>query len=157
MRNSIRHLCDDEKAMFGELLMKARQNEDEEVLAKVTSKSASVDVEIKYGLEEKVDKLLAVAKLSQYSVEKEKKDSGHTPKQTPTNSRQSTPTKRDRDMRSNLQGPEANASGPFPEGQRPIQCFKCKEWGHPRRLCPSRYSNIDLILLLYSCCCFSCI
>ena len=137
MRNSMRHLYDDEKVMFGELLMKARQNEDEEVLAKVISKSVSVDTEIKNGLEEKVDKLLAVAKSSQYSVEKGKRDSSQTPKQTPTNSRQNTPTKRDGDMRSNLQGPEANASGPFPEGLRLIQCFKCKGWGHPRRLCPS--------------------
>ena len=78
-------------------------------MAKVTSKSISVDVEIKNGLEEKVDKLLAVAKLSQYSVEKGKRDSGHTSKQTPTNSRQNTPTKRDGDMRNNLQGPEANS------------------------------------------------
>ena len=138
MRNSIRHLYDNEKVTFGELLMKARRNEDEEVLAKVTSKSVLVDAEIKNGLEEKVDKLLAVAKLSQYSIEKEKRDSGHTPKQTPTNSRQNTPTKRDRDMRSNLQGLEANVSGPFLEGLRPMQCFKCKGWGHPRRLCPSR-------------------
>ena len=57
MRNSIRHLYDDEKDMFGELLMKARQNKDEEVLAEVTSKSILVDAEIKNGLEEKVDKL----------------------------------------------------------------------------------------------------
>ena len=41
-------------------------------MAKVTSKSILMDAEIKNGLEEKVDKLLAVAKLSQYSVEKEK-------------------------------------------------------------------------------------
>ena len=34
MRNSIRHLYDNEKVTFGELLMKVRQNEDEEVLAK---------------------------------------------------------------------------------------------------------------------------
>ena len=137
MRNSIRHLYDDEKVTFGELLMKARRNEDEEVLAKGTSKSVSVDTEIKDGLEEKVGKLLVVAKSSQYSLEKGKRESGQTPKQTPTNSRQNTPTKRDGDMRNNLKGPEANASGPFPEGLRPIQCFKCKGWGHPRRLCPS--------------------
>ena len=137
MRNSIRHLYDDDKVMFGELLMKVRRNEDEEVLAKVISKSVLVDTEIKDGLEEKVDKLLAVAKLSQYSIEKGKRDSSQTPKQTPTNSRQNTPTKRDRDMRNNLKEPEANASGPFPEGLRPIQCFKCKGWGHPQRLCCS--------------------
>ena len=136
MRNSIRHLYDDEKVTFGELLMKARRNEDEEVLAKVTSKSVPVDMEIKDGLEEKVDKLLAAAKSSQYNVEKGKRDSGQTLKQTPMNSRQNMPTKRDGDVRDNLKGPEANASGPFPEGLRPIQCFKCRGWGHPRRLCP---------------------
>ena len=131
MRNSTRHSYDNEKVTFGELLMKVRQNEDEEVLAKVTSKSVLVDAEIKNGLGEKVDKLLAVAKLSQYSIKKEARDSGHTLKQTPTNSRQNTPTKRDRDMRTNLQGLEANAFGPFPERLRPIQCFKCKGCGHP--------------------------
>ena len=93
MRNSIRHFYDDEKVTFGELLMKARRNKDEEVLAKVTSKSVSVDTEIKDGLEEKVDKLLAAAKSSQYNIEKGKRDSGQTPKQIPTNSRQNTPTK----------------------------------------------------------------
>ena len=82
MRNSITHLYDNETVTFGELLMKVRRNKDEEVLAKVTSKSVSVDAEIKNGLEEKVDKLLEVAKSSQYSVEKEKRDIGHTPKQT---------------------------------------------------------------------------
>ena len=83
MRNSIRHLYDDEKVTFGELLMKARQNEDEEVLAKVISKSVSVNMEIKDRLEEKVDKLLAAAKSSQYNLDKGKRDSGQTPKQTP--------------------------------------------------------------------------
>ena len=34
------------------------------------------------------------------------------------------------DAREGLVGPEANASGPFPPGQRPLQCHKCKGWGH---------------------------
>ena len=37
MRNSIRHLYDSEKVTFGELLLKARRNEGEEMLAIVTS------------------------------------------------------------------------------------------------------------------------
>ena len=36
-----------------------------------------------------------------------------------------------------LTGPEANASGPFPPGQRHLQCHKCKGWGHVKRVCPS--------------------
>ena len=35
--------------------------------------------------------------------------------------------------------PETSAAGPFREadGSRPIQCFQCHGWGHPKRLCPS--------------------
>ena len=43
VRNSIQHLYDDEKVTFGELLLKARRNEDEEVLVRVTSKASSVE------------------------------------------------------------------------------------------------------------------
>ena len=94
----------------------------------------------KRDLEEKVDKLLAVAKSGQMGNGKDKRDRSRTPKSTPTNSRQGTPTKGDseHDIRNSLQGSGVNASGPFENGQIPIQCFKCKGWGHPRRLCPSR-------------------
>ena len=95
MRNSIRHLYDDDKVMFGELLLKARRNEDEEVLAKVTSKALSVESEVKNDLEEKVNKLLAVAKSGQMEKGKDKQDRSRTPKLTPTNSGQNTPKKRD--------------------------------------------------------------
>ena len=140
MRNSIQHLYDDDKVTFGELLLKARRNEDEEVLAKVTSKALSVETETKNGLEEKVDKLLTVVKSGQMEKGKDKRDRSRTPRSTPTNSGQNTPKERDgeRDIRTNLQGPGVNASGPFINDQKPIQCFKCKGWGHPRRLCPSR-------------------
>ena len=40
------------------------------------------------------------------------------------------------DAREELMGPEANTSGPFPPGQRPLQCHKCKGWGHVKRVCP---------------------
>ena len=41
------------------------------------------------------------------------------------------------DAREGLVGPEANVSGPFPPGQRPLQCHQCKGWGHVKRVCPS--------------------
>ena len=100
---------------FGELLLKARRNEDEEVLAKVTSKASSVETEAKESLEEKVEKLLAVAKSGQMEKGKDKRDRSRTPKSTPTNSEQNTPMKKDRerDVRTNVQGPRINASGPL--------------------------------------------
>ena len=42
MRNSIRHLYDSEKVTFVELLLKARVNEDEEMLAKGRDETASI-------------------------------------------------------------------------------------------------------------------
>ena len=97
MRNSIQHLYNDEKITFGELLLKARRNEDEEDLAKMTSEASSIETEVKNGLEEKVDKLLAVAKSGQMEKGKDKRSRSRTPKSTPTNSEQNTPTKRDRE------------------------------------------------------------
>ena len=44
------------------------------------------------------------------------------------------------DIRQNLRGPEPSAAGPFDgsDGSRPIQCFRCRGWGHPKRLCLSQ-------------------
>ena len=144
MRNSIRHLYDNEKVTFGDLLLKARRNEDEEMLAKIMSKASLIGSSEKGDLEEKVDKLLAMAKSGQMNGEKDKRDRSRTPKSTPTNSRQGTPTKRGNgsDVRTNLQGSGVNASGPFENGQKPIQCFKCRGWGHPHRLCPLHLNYI---------------
>ena len=60
------------------------------------------------------------------------------------NARQNSTANKGADAREGLVGPEANASGPFPPGQRPIQCHKCKGWGHVRRVCPSHlnYSRV---------------
>ena len=33
--------------------------------------------------------------------------------------------------------PETSSHGPFRGGKKPIQCFKCGEWGHGWRECPS--------------------
>ena len=43
------------------------------------------------------------------------------------------------DIRQNLRGPGTSATGPYREadGSSPIQCFTCRGWGHPKRLCPS--------------------
>ena len=72
MRNSIQHLYDDDKVMFEELLLKTRRNEDEEVLAKVTSKTLSIESEAKNDFEEKIDNLLVVTKLGQMEKGKDK-------------------------------------------------------------------------------------
>ena len=44
------------------------------------------------------------------------------------------------DICQHLWGPEPSTAGPFDgsDGSRLIQCFRCRRWGHPKRLCPSR-------------------
>ena len=39
-----------------------------------------------------------------------------------------------------MRGLEPSAASPFWEadGSRPIQCFRCRGWAHPKKLCPSR-------------------
>ena len=53
------------------------------------------------------------------------------------NVRQNSTANTGADAREGLVGPEVNASGSFPPGQRPLQCHKCKGWGHVKRVCPS--------------------
>ena len=48
------------------------------------------------------------------------------------NVRQNSTTNVGTDAREGLMGPETKALGPFPPGQRPLQCHKCKGWGHVR-------------------------
>ena len=43
---------------------------------------------------------------------------------------------------SRSRGPETTSHGPFREGKKPIQCFKCVGWGHGWQECPSP-GNID--------------
>ena len=145
MRNSIRHLYDNESITFSQLLVKAHRNEEEETTSRVVSKNMIVQDDTT--LEQRVDRLIA------------KSNSNPAPDPQPQvnrdNSRnycrfQSNPqSKRDYrqspgcpqfDIRQNLRGPEPSAAGPFGETDvsRPIQCFRCRGWGHPKRLCPSR-------------------
>ena len=133
MRNSIRHLYDSEKVTFGELLLKARRNEDEEMLAKVTSQSSVMESEVKGELEEKVDKLLAVAKLGQMGNGKDKRDRSRTPKSTPTNSRQGTLTKRDseHDIRNSLQGPGVNVRDHLKVDRNPFNVSNVRDGDIP--------------------------
>ena len=144
LRNSIGHLYNDESITFLQLLVKAHRNEEEETASKVVSKNVTIGHDST--LEQRVDNLIAKSSSSPAPPSPTNRVNncpyGHPPFQS--NSRPRGDYKQDHrhppmDIRQNLRGPETSAAGPFREadGSRPIQCFRCHGWGHPKRFSPS--------------------
>ena len=140
--NSTHHLYDDETVTFSQLLVKACRNEEEETTSKLVNISAVTDST----LEERVDRLIEKSNQPNQPSPGLKKDNscnyGRPPFQQNQRTRGdfcNTPHQPSGDIRQILRGPEPNAAGPFgkSDSSRPIQCFKCRGWGHPKCLCPS--------------------
>ena len=145
LKGSVRHLFDSPDVSFSTLLTAARRNELEEIEQKpvrIQSKATKAGVVEKVSprtesindLKEQIQELATVMKSG---------SANHKPNPPAVNGGQAKKFKRANqkqkktDAREGLTGPAANASGPFPPGQRPLQCHKCKGWGHVRRVCPS--------------------
>ena len=119
--------------------MKAHRNEEEDTTSRVVNKGSAIETE--GTLEERVDRLIVGA------TQAPNRDNNQNCSRPPFQANQifqrdnlkrpprSCPQE---DISQNLRSPEPNASGPFEEndGSRAIQCFKCRGWGHPKRLCP---------------------
>ena len=120
--------------------MKAHRNKEEDTTSRVVNKGSAI--ETKGTLEERVDRLIEGA--TQAPNRNSNQNYGRPPFQAnqrfPRGNLNRPPRGRPQeDIHQNLRGPEPNASGPFDEneGSRPIQYFKCRGWGNPKRLCPS--------------------
>ena len=101
--------------------------ENKQVKAKATS---IVDP----GKKERDELKVRIDKLSAELTKKEKGGFCSFKRKTPNNSPKASPRSQDTN-RTNLKGPEITAAGPFREGRRPIQCYKCGGWGHVQREC----------------------
>ena len=81
------------------------------------------------------------AKIDKLTVELVKKEKGgyfkkksqKATSETPANSPKGSPRSK---------GPEITSAGPFHNGKKPIQCFKCGGWGHVIREC-STSGNVN--------------
>ena len=142
LKGSVRHLFDSPDVSFSTLLTAARRNELEEIEQKpvrIQSKATKAGVEEKVSprtesiidLKEQIQELATVMKSGSVN---------HKPNPPAVNGdpvkkfkRANQKQKKTGDAREGLVGPAANASGPFPPGQRPLQCHKCSV----RRVCPS--------------------
>ena len=128
---------------FSQLLVKARRNEEEEITSRVVNKN--VTVENKPTLEQRVDNLIAKSDRNRASPNSLNRDNNQNYGRPPFQSNQRfrgdyrPPLGHPQgDIRQNLKGPETSAAGPFrdADGLKPIQCFRCRGWGPPKRLCP---------------------
>ena len=137
LKSSIRHLFDSPDVSFSMLLTAARRNELEEVDQKpvrVQSKAAKVGVEEKTSpqtesikdLKVQIQELATVMKSSSTSHRPNPPAVERSPakKFKGVNIKQNGLANGGMDAREGLAGPEANASGPFPPGQRPLQCHE---------------------------------
>ena len=144
IHNSIRHLYDDEMVTFSQLLVKVCQNEEEDNTSILINKSAVAEST----LEHRVDKL----------IERSNGQFNTNPARVPWDDNCSYGRPLFQQYRrskgelganfhptihniwQNLRGPEPSSAGSFEEsdGSKPIKCFKCRGWGHPKCLCPSQ-------------------
>ena len=141
--NSIRHLYDNESITFSQLLVKARRNEEEESASWIVNKK--VMLENDSSLEQWVDCLIAKSNSNLVPSFPTNRDNSQNYGQPPF---QSNPRSKGDyrqtsrcplvDIRQHLRGPEPSAAGTFgqTDGSQPTQCFRCRGWGHPKRLCP---------------------
>ena len=130
LRNSIRHLYDNESITFSQLLEKAHRNEEEETTSKIVSKNVTVGHDST--LEQRADNLIAKSSSNPTPPNPTNGGNNHPYDHPPfqSNSRPRGDYKQDHghppvDIQQNLRGPEASAAGPFREadGSSPIQCF----------------------------------
>ena len=134
-RDSMRFLYTKESTTYDSLLAAIKEAEVEWNESKTQVRIKGVVVpEREDELEElkkRLDKLTATVKSSNV------KDK---PKGTKNKSPGDSPRKDEK--RKSPRGPGTSSAGPFKPQQRPIQCYKCKGWGHGWRECATK-GNVD--------------
>ena len=136
LRNSMRYLYKQESTTYDELLQSAKEAESEWIDNKLRVRSTvAIEDPGKKEREELKDRLerltesIKVANLQPQYVKKKKSSpaSPRSPRREVQRESQSTTSR----------GPGITSAGPFHNGKRPLQCYKCGGWGHVQRECPT--------------------
>ena len=136
LRDSMRYLYKEVDTTYETLLSAATEAEAEWLESKsLKAKAASY---VDPGKKEREE---LKAKIDKLTVELAKKEKGgyfkkkvqKTPSNSPTYSPKNSPRSK---------GPDVTAAGPFHNGKKPIQCYKCGGWGHVVREC-STSGNVN--------------
>ena len=128
---------------FSQLLVKVHRNEEEDNTSRLTNKSVVAESTLEHRVHKLIERSNGQFNTNPTRVPRDDNRSyGRTPFQQYQRSKgeleaNSCPTVHD--IWQNLRGLEPSTAGPFEEsdGSKPIQCFKCRGWGHPKCLCPS--------------------
>ena len=138
LQDSSRYLFKDVKVTYQAFLAALEETENEYSEVRTAIKSKSTVVEGETGLtdlKEKIDTLTAIGKSNNITMRptempkpkfKFQKRNGQSPSNSPAKGK----------------GPGTTAAEPFKMGQKPIQCYNCRGWGHGWRNC-STTGNVD--------------
>ena len=124
LRDSMRYLYKETETGYEQLLSAAREAEMEWIESKtIKVKVTSV---VDPGTKERDELKARIDKLTKELNKKEKgsfykKKTSKCKNPTPVSSPKGSPRSK---------GPEITAHGPFRNGKKPLQCFKCGGWGH---------------------------
>ena len=128
----MRYLYDKKSTTYEVLLTAIKDAETEWIEAKgqLRMKSNVVPEQSELDeLKERMNKLQATVKSATAKKEKEKKKTGKI-------------SPRKEDPRKYTKGCATTSTGPFKLDQKPMQCYKCKGWGHGWRECATK-GNVD--------------
>ena len=140
MRDSMHFLYTQEDCSFSKLLQAAMVAEAEfksRVSAK--AKAATVDTvtntnnnnEGLNSIQSQLDSMSKILKSAQFNKQSKANGKGNSKKGSNSKSAKTKPQPKSK-------GPAVSAAGPFTGGKPPVQCHRCRGWGHYLRNCPNR-------------------
>ena len=128
----MRYLYKCPETTYDELLLTAKEAECEwlehkSIRSKQTITCDDVEKKEREEIKVRLDKLAETVKAASFQKKSQGDKKKQSPSKTPASSLQVSPQYSPRNPG---RGPAITAAGPFRNGRKPVQCWKCGGWGH---------------------------